>query len=403
MDDREVVILSAVRTAVGRLGGSLKDIPPQDLGAMVVREALNRAGIPGSAVGEVIMGHSRQTTEASNIARVIALKADIPEEVPAYTVHRQCASSLQAFVNGCQEILTGGSDVVVAGGTEVLSRAPFYLKNARYGYGNGNGVLVDSLTEAGPGAQPPEKYGHLPMGLTAENVAREYGISREDQDRFALLSQQRAARAIAEGYFKAQILPVPVKSGKGTVLFDTDEHPRMTTLEKLAALPPAFAEGGTVTAGNSCGFNDAAGALVLASGARARELGRKPLARVVSWSAVGVSPRIMGIGPVPATLKALARAGLSLDGIGLIELNEAFASQVLASLRQLKLGEERINPGGGAIALGHPIGATGAVLLTKLVYGMMGRGDRYGLVTLCIGGGQGMAVILENAGSSYPP
>ncbi|MCL6612851.1 MAG: thiolase family protein [Peptococcaceae bacterium] len=398
MGERRVVVLSAVRTAVGRLGGSLKDITPQDLGAMVVREAVKRAGIPASGVGEVIMGHSRQTTEASNIARVIALKADLPEEVPAYTVHRQCASSLQAFVNGCQEILTGCSEIVVAGGTEVLSRAPFYLKNARYGYGNGNGVLVDSLTEAGPGAQPPEKYGHLPMGLTAENVAREFNISREDQDRYALLSQQRAARSIAEGRFKSQIMPVEVRSGKGTATFDTDEHPRMTTLEKLAALPAAFAEGGTVTAGNSCGFNDAAGALVLASEARAGELGLTPLARVVSWSAVGVSPRIMGIGPVPATLTALSRANLSLDDIGFIELNEAFASQVLASIRQLGLSEERINPNGGAIALGHPIGATGAVLLTKLVYGMKDQGARYGLATLCIGGGQGMAAILENMG-----
>lgn len=395
MNDRDVVVLSAVRTAVGRLGGSLKDISPQNLGAMVAGEALKRAGIPASEVGEVIFGNSRQTTEASNIARVVSLKAGIPEEVPAYTVHRQCASSVQSFVNGCQEIITGCSEIVLAGGTEVLSRAPFYLKNARYGYGNSNGVLVDSLTEAGPGAQPPEIYGHLPMGLTAENVAREFNISREDQDRYALLSQQRTARAIEEGCFRSQILPVQVRSGKGTATFDTDEHPRMTTLEKLAALPAAFAEGGTVTAGNSCGFNDAAGALVLASGSRADELGLKPLARVVSWSAVGVPPRIMGIGPVPSTLRALERAGLTMDDIGFIELNEAFASQVLASARQLNLSEERINPNGGAIAIGHPIGATGAVLLTKLVYGMNDSGARYGLTTLCIGGGQGMAVILE--------
>ncbi len=395
---RSVVVLSAARTAIGRLGGSLKDISPQDLGALVVVEAVKRGGVPPSAIGEVIMGHSRQTTEASNIARVIALKADLPEEVPAYTVHRQCASSMQAFVNGCQEILTGGSEVVVAGGTEVLSRAPFYLKNARYGYGMGNGVLVDSLTEAGPGAQPQEKYGQLPMGLTAENVAREFGISREDQDRYALTSQQRAAEAIAAGRYKSQIVPVRVKSGKEMVAFEVDEHPRMTTLEKLAALPPAFAEGGTVTAGNTCGFNDAAAALVLASEAGAERLGAKPLAKVVAWSAVGLSPRIMGIGPVPAVRKVLAGADLSLDDIGWIELNEAFACQVLASIRQLGLSEERINPHGGAIALGHPIGATGAVLLTKLICGMAERDERYGMATLCIGGGQGMAVILEKSG-----
>jgi len=396
MNDRDVVILGAVRTALGRLGGSLKDIPPQNLGALVVREALQRAGVPDAEVGEVIIGHSRQTTEASNIARVVSLIADLPEEVPAYTVHRQCASSLQAFVNGCQEILTGCSDVVVAGGTEVLSRAPFYLKNARYGYGNGNGVLVDSLTEAGPGAQPIDKYGHLPMGVTADNVAREFNITREEQDRFALLSQQRAAWAIAEGRYKEQILPVPIKAKKGTVIFDTDEHPRETTLLKLASLPAAFAKDGTVTAGNSCGFNDAAGAVVLASAAKAKELGLKPLARVVSWSAVGVSPRIMGIGPVPATRKALTRAGLTLDQMDFIELNEAFASQVLASCKELDLREERINPNGGAIALGHPIGATGAVLMTKLVYGLKEQDVRYGLTTLCIGGGQGMAVVIEN-------
>lgn len=396
MNDRDVVILGAVRTAVGRLGGSLKDIPPQDLGALVVREALQRAGVPAAEVGEVIIGHSRQTTEASNIARVVSLMADIPEEVPAYTVHRQCASSLQAFVNGCQEILTGCSDVVVTGGTEVLSRAPFYLKNARYGYGNGNGVLVDSLTEAGPGAQPLDKYGHLPMGVTADNVAREFNITREEQDRFALLSQQRAARAIAEGRYKEQILPVQVKARKGTAVFDTDEHPRETTLAKLAALPPAFAKDGTVTAGNSCGFNDAAGAVVLASAARAKALGVKPLAKVAAWSAVGVSPRIMGIGPVPATRKALARADLTLEQISVIELNEAFASQVLASCKELGLVPERVNPNGGAIALGHPIGATGAVLMTKLVHGIMEHDARYGLTTLCIGGGQGMAVIIEN-------
>ncbi|KKM12492.1 acetyl-CoA acetyltransferase [Clostridiales bacterium PH28_bin88] len=398
MYDRNVVILSAVRTPVGRLGGALKDITPQELGALVVQEALNRAGVPAFEVDEVIIGQSRQTTEASNIARVIALRTEIPEEVPAYTVHRQCASSLQAFVNGCQEVLTGCAEVVVTGGTEVLSRAPFYLKNARYGYGNGNGVLVDSLTEAGPGAQPIEKYGHLPMGLTAENVAREFNISREDQDRFALLSQQRAARAITGGCFKQQIIPVQIKAGKQTVIFDTDEYPRETTLEKLAVLPPSFVKDGTVTAGNSCGFNDGAGALVIASGTKAAALGLKPLARVVSWSAVGVSPRIMGIGPVPATRKALARGRLTLDDIGLVELNEAFAAQVLASLRELGLAEDKVNPYGGAIALGHPIGATGAVLLTKLVHGMLDRDGRYGLATLCIGGGQGMAVILEKIG-----
>ena len=396
MQDKDVVIAGAVRTAVGRLGGSLRDVPVQDLASHVIAELLARTGTAGEDVDLVVMGNSRQTTEAANLARVALLKAGLPEAVPAYTVHLHCASALQAIISGCQAIETGDARVVVAGGAENLSRSPFYLKKARYGYGNGNAELVDSLTEAGPGAVPPEIYGYLPMGVTAENVAQKYGIARERQDAFALESQQRAARAIREGRFASQITPVTVPKGKKeTATFAVDEFPRETSLEKLAALPPAFVKGGTVTAGNSCGQNDAASVVLLTTAARARELGLQPLARVVSRAVVGLSPVYMGMGPVPATRLALEKAGLKLSDIELVELNEAFASQSLAVIDELGLDTERTNIYGGAIALGHPVGATGAVILTKLLHAMADRGKQLGLATLCIGGGQGLAIIVE--------
>lgn len=391
----EVVIVSAARTAIGTIGGSLKDIPPQELGAIVIKEAMNRAGVKPELVEEVIMGWSRQTTEASNIARVSSLLAGIPERAAAFTVHRQCASGLQAISNGTQEIQTGRAQVVVAGGTESLSRAPYYLKNARYGYGAGDGVLVDSLIEAGPGGQPQSIYGVVSMGDTAENVAEQFKVSRADQDAFALQSQQRYAKAFAEGKFRDEIVPVEVKTRKGTIVFDTDEHPRETSLEKLAGLKSPFRKGGSVTAGNSCGRNDAAAAVVLMSVAKAQELNIKPLARMITDAVVGVPPQIMGIGPVPAVYKALKQADLTLDDIDLIELNEAFASQSLAVIRELGLDINKVNVNGGAIALGHPIGATGARLMATLLYEMRRRHARYGMATLCIGGGQGMATIIE--------
>lgn len=391
----EVVIVSAVRTAIGKIGGTLKDVPPQELGGIVIREAISRAGISADLVEEVIMGWSRQTTEASNIARVCSLLAGIPEGAAAFTVHRQCASGLQAISNGTQEIQTGRAEVVVAGGTESLSRAPYYLKNARYGYGAGDAVLVDSLTEAGPGGQPHSMYGSVSMGDTAENVAEEFHVSREDQDAFAVQSQERCAKALAAGVFKDEIVPVEIKTRKGTVVFDTDEGPRVTPLEKMASLKPVFKKDGSVTAGNSCGRNDAAAAVVLMSAEKAKELGVKPLARIVTDAAVGVPPQIMGIGPVPAVRKALKQAGLTLDDIELIELNEAFASQSLAVMRELGMDINKVNVNGGAIGLGHPIGATGARLMTTLLYEMRRRQARYGMVTLCIGGGQGMATIIE--------
>lgn len=392
----DVVIIGAVRTAVGRIGGSLKGIEPADLAATVIKEALVRANIEGSQVDEVIIGQTRQTSSASNISRVAALKADIPEEVSAFTVHRQCGSALQSIVSGWQEIQTDVADVVIAGGTEVLSRSPYYMIEARYGTGAGNMTLIDGLTEGGPGAQPVERYGRLPMGLTAENVSLKYQISREDQDLFALASQEKAKKALSEGRFEKEIVSVAVKE-KGKVRdFRIDEHPRETSLEQLASLKSAFKEGGTVTAGNSCGFNDGAGALVLASSQKAAELKAQPVARLVSWGVSGVSPNIMGIGPVPATQKALERAGLSLKDIDLIELNEAFAAQALAVIKELGVNPDIVNVNGGAIALGHPIGATGAIIMTKLIYALREGSLRYGLATLCIGGGQGMSIIVEN-------
>jgi len=392
----EVVIVSAVRTAVGRMGGTIKDVQPEKLGEVVIRECLKRANFSGDKLDEVIMGHAKQTTDAPNIARVAALYADVPVEVPAYTVHRQCGSGLQAINNAVQAIKSGVSEVVLAGGVESMSNAPYYLRSARFGYGAGNAELVDSNTESQPRSQPIETYGNLTMGLTAENLAEIYGISREEQDRFAIQSQERAHQAIASGKFEEQTVPVEIKKRKETIVFKVDEHPRATSLEKLAQLRPVFKEGGSVTAGNSSGRNDGAGVILLMTKEKAQKYGLKPMARVVSQAVAGVRPDIMGIGPVPATKIALKRADLTINQIDLIELNEAFAAQSLAVIQQLGLNKAITNVNGGAIALGHPLGATGAILMTKLLYEMRDRGCRYGLNTLCIGGGQGIATIVEN-------
>lgn len=396
---KDVVIVEAVRTAVGRMGGSLKDIECDYLAAIPIKDCIERSGIDKNMIDEVIIGQAKMTTDAANIARVAALRAGVPEEVPAYSVMRQCGSGLEAVNTGARQIMLGASHVVVAGGVESMSTAQYYLRKARFGYSAGNDLLVDSNTESQPRSQPEEIYGRIEsMGLTAENVAEQHKISREEQDQFALASQEKATEAIEKGYFKKQIVPVEVKEKKEVKVFSTDEHPRKVDFEKLSRLKPAFKESGSVTAGNSSGRNDGASALVLMSGEKAQELGIKPIARIVSMAASGVDPKVMGIGPVPATRKALELSGLSLDDIDLIELNEAFAAQALGCVKLLGLENkmDKINVCGGAIALGHPLGATGAIILTKLIYDLLRLDKKYGLATLCIAGGQGITTIIEN-------
>ncbi len=395
----DVVIVSAVRTAVGKLGGGLKDVEPEDLGKIVISEALARAQVDPAEVDEVILGQTKQSADAANLARVAALKAGLPVEVPAYTVMRQCGSGLQAIHNAAQQIMIGEADVVVAGGVENMSKAPYYLRGARYGYGAGNAVLVDSNTESQPRSQPIEVYGNLTMGLTAENLAEKYGITREESDAFALQSQERAFAAIESGRFKDEIIPVEVKQKKNTVLFDTDEHPRKSTLEGLAALKAVFKEGGQVTAGNASGRNDGAACTVVMSAKEASRRGLKPMVVIRGMGVAGVPPDIMGLGPAPASRKALQRAGLTFDDMGLIELNEAFAAQSLSVIKELGIGDRMdvLNVNGGAVALGHPLGCSGARIFVTLLFEMQKRGTKYGLATLCIAGGQGIATVVEAA------
>lgn len=392
MMGHEFVIVEAKRTAVGRFGGSLKTVNSGDLAAAVIKDVLASTGLEGDMINEVIMGEVRQSTESSNVARVASLRAGLPVTTSAQTVNRLCASGIQAVVAGVQHLAFHPDEIVIAGGTENMSRAPIYLRNARFG--EGNPYTVDSNLENGQ--QPMEIYGKdLGMGMTAENVAEKYKISREDQDAFALESQNRAKKAWEAGKFDSQIVPIEVKLRKETFTFKKDEHMRETSLEKLAALKPVFKTDGTVTAGNACGRNDGASALVLMTKEKAQSLGLKPLVKIHSWSVVGLDPRYMGVGPVPAVKKLLEKADLQLEDIGLIELNEAFASQSLACIRELGLDMEKVNVNGGAIALGHPLGATGAIIMTKLIHEMIDRQTQFGLATLCIGGGQGMAILLE--------
>jgi acetyl-CoA C-acetyltransferase len=393
---KEAVIVSGVRTAIGKLGGALQEVLVEHLASQVLAEAIKRAGIKADAIDEVILGQAKQSTDTPNLARVAALYAELPIEIPAYTVHRQCASGMQAVISAAQQIRLGDSAVVIAGGAESMSTAPYYLRKARFGYGSGNGEILDPNTESQPRSQPIEKYGCLTMGLTAENLAEKHGITRQEQDEFSLNSQNKAQAAIAVGRFVQEILPVAVRAGKKMTDFSVDEFPKATSLEILGGLKPVFKKEGTVTAGSSSGRNDGAAALVLMDREKAKALGAMPLMRVVSYASVGVSPEIMGIGPVPATRKALDLAGLSLKDIGLIELNEAFAAQSLAVIRELGIDQGILNVNGGAIALGHPIGATGARIIVTLMHEMLRRQVRYGLATLCIGGGQGSTVILEN-------
>ncbi|MCX5839753.1 MAG: thiolase family protein [Deltaproteobacteria bacterium] len=401
---KEVVITHAVRTPIGRIGGSLRDIPDKELGRLVVEDLLKRSGLTGQEIDHVILGHVRQSSDPANTARVVSLLAGIPETVPAYTVHRQCGSGLQAIMDASQIIRAGEADTIVAGGTENMSQSVYFLRNARHGLGNGDHPLEDSLVQGGPGAIPADLYGQQPMGNTAENLAEKYQIQREEQDIFALESQVRTAQAIKEGRFREQILPVSVSTPDGAVrTFDTDEHPRMTTLEKLAALAPAFKKGGSVTAGNSSGRNDGAAAVLVMAADKAQTLGMKPMARILAVASSGCDPTIMGIGPVECTRIALERAKIALRDVDVIELNEAFAAQSLAVLREwMAWGVNRetllskLNPNGGAIAMGHPLGCTGAALTVKCLYELQRvTAHRYGLITMCCAGGLGVAMIVE--------
>ncbi len=391
---REAVIVSAVRTPIGTFGGALAEVPATTLGALVIAEALRRAGVAPEQVDEVIMGMILSAGVGQGPARQAAIAAGLPVEVPATTINKLCGSGLKAVALAAAAVLLGDAEIVVAGGMENMSRAPYALEKARYGYRLGDGALIDTMMRDGL----VDAFHGYPMGVTAENVAEKFGITRLAQDTFAARSQERATAAIAAGAFDREIVPVETPAGRDkTTTFARDEHPRPdTTVETLARLRPAFKkEGGTVTAGNASGINDGAAATVVMSAAKARELGLTPLARILSYASAGVDPQIMGMGPVPATRRALNRAGLTIEDIDLIELNEAFAAQSLAVCDQLGARPEITNVHGGAIALGHPIGASGARVLTTLLYGMAERGARRGLAALCIGGGQGIAMIVE--------
>ena len=396
----DAVILDAVRTPIGRYGGVLSTVRPDDLAAHVVRTAVERNGLDPASVDELYMGCTNQAGEDNrNVARMAGLLAGLPVEVPAVTVNRLCASGLEAAVQGARQLRLGDADLVLAGGVESMSRAPLVTLKPERGFPRGNSELVDTtIGWRFVNPRMEERYSTESMGETAENVARRYGVSREDQDAFALESHRRAVAAADGGRFDDEIVPVDVLQPKGEpVTVHADEGPRPdTTLERLASLGTIFRLGGTVTAGNSSPINDGAACLVLATEERARELGREPLARIVASGAAGVDPGYMGIGPVPATRKALERAGLKPEDIDLVELNEAFASQALASMRELGFGHDTLNVNGGAIALGHPLGCSGARLLGTLAWELRRRGGRYGLATMCIGVGMGMAAVIEN-------
>ena len=389
------VIISACRTPIGSFGGAFKDLSAADLGAVVIREAIARAGIAGADLGDVIMGCVLQAGAGMNVARQAALKAGVPVEVPAETVNRVCGSGLQAVVHAVEAVKAGFIDLILAGGTESMSNAPYLMKGARWGYRMGNAEIVDSMLHEGLTCA----INGCHMGVTAEEVAKRYGVSRVDQDAFAAESQARAEKAVASGVFDGEIVPVPVPQKKGdAVLVSRDEYPRAgTTAEKLAGLKAAFKKDGTVTAGNASGINDGAAALVVATEKWARRHGRTPLARILAYCTTGVDPMIMGMGPVEAMRKAVDRAGLRMDDLDAIELNEAFAAQSLAVARELGLNAAKVNAHGGAIALGHPIGASGARVLTTLVHTLRKRGGGRGAASLCIGGGMGTAMVIEAA------
>ncbi len=393
MSTREVVILSGVRTAIGDYGGSLKDIPPSDLGARVVREAVSRAKVDPDSVGQVVIGNVLHTEPKDMyISRLCAVNGGLPHDTGAMTVNRLCGSGLQAIVSAAQYILLGDTDVAVGGGAESMSRALYASMTQRWGARMGDSKMIDMMTGA-----LTDPFEPIHMGVTAENVAARCGFNREVQDEFAVESHRRATAALAAGHFKSQILPIELKSRKGPVMFDTDEHVRAdASMEGMAKLKAVFQkENGTVTAGNASGLNDAAAAVVLMEKSAAAAKGLKPMARIVAYGHAGIDPRIMGLGPVSAVKRALAKANLKISDLDVIESNEAFAAQALGVSKELGLDAAKVNPNGGAVALGHPIGATGAILTVKAMYELQRTGGRYGLITMCIGGGQGIATIIE--------
>lgn len=388
----DALIISAARLPIGRFGGALKEVSDWDLGTIAIAEAMKRAGLKGDEIDEVIMAHGFRTGDLpANSSRAVALKAGIPIEIPQFTINKACGGSLRAISLAAQIIKAGEGDIIVAGGMESMSRAAYILPKVRWGSRLGHARLIDQLVLMDP-------ISGYSLGETGENVAELYKISREDQDGFAFLSQQKAERAIKSNKFREEIVAVQVpQTGRSPVIFDSDEHPRFgTTLEELSKLKPAFRENGTITAGNASGLNDGASAVVVMSRKKVEEMGIHPLVSIRSYASIGVKPEIMGIGPIPATQKALQKAGLELKDIDLIELNEAFAAQCLAVIRELRFDMEKVNVNGGAIALGHPISATGCILLTKIIHEMKRRKSQFGLVTMCIAGGQGIAMIVEN-------
>ncbi len=390
---REVVVVSGVRTAIGTFGGSLKDQTPTQLGAAVVREASRRAGVGADDVHHVVFGHVINTEPRDMyLSRVATIEGGLSKDTPALTLNRLCGSGLQAVITAAQSIMLGDADVAIGGGAEVMSRGPYVMPAARWGQRMGDGQVLDMMVGA-----LHDPFGRIHMGVTAENVAKQWSISREDQDALAVESHRRAAQALAQGHFKSQVLGVELKSRKGVTVFDTDEHVRGdATVEDMGRLKPVFVkENGTVTAGNASGINDGAAALVLMERGTAQARGLKPMARLVSYAHAGVDPSIMGIGPVPASRKALDRAGLRAADMDVIEANEAFAAQALAVSRQLELDPAKVNPNGSGISLGHPVGATGAIITVKALYELERINGRYALVTMCIGGGQGIAAIFE--------
>lgn len=391
-DDREVVVVSGTRTAIGSFGGGLRDVPPTRLGAIVVREAVRRAGVDPTKIGHVVFGNVIHTeTKDMYLARVAALEGGLDASTPAFTLNRLCGSGLQAIVSAAQTILLGDTDTALAGGAESMSRGPFALLNHRWGQRMGDDTMVDMMVGA-----LTDPFDTVHMGVTAETVAARYGITREIQDGFAVESHRRATTAIKAGRFTEQIVPVEIQTRTGPVVFDTDEHARAdASIDGMSKLRTVFQKNGTVTAGNASGINDAAAAVVLMERRAAENGGHAPLARLVAYGHAGVDPKVMGIGPVPAVRNALAKAGMRVDDIDVIESNEAFAAQACAVSKELGFDAAKVNPNGGAIALGHPIGATGCILTIKAIAELQRTGKRFGLVTMCIGGGQGIAAIFE--------